>query len=137
MLLLGMTSCSTTDAFDVEEATKDISGVWKLKSVSRNGIDITNDMDFSQFALNLNADGSYTIDNYLPFVVKENGTWGTDDPKMPFQLSFKEENTKDLVNVELNYPIVNGERSLTIKLSPGCYSNTYTYQLQRVKNNNQ
>ncbi|MCQ2113887.1 MAG: DUF5004 domain-containing protein [Bacteroidaceae bacterium] len=131
MLISIMVSCSTNDVYDVEESVKDISGVWKLQSVSRNGVDITESMDFSQFALNLNGDGTYTIDNYLPFVVKENGIWSTDNPTMPFQILFKEESNEP-VKVELNYPTVNGARSLTIKLSPGCYSNTYTYQLKRI-----
>lgn len=134
MLISIMVSCSTIDAYDVEESVKDISGVWKLQMVSRNGIDITESMDFSQFTLNLNNDGTYTIDNYLPFVVKENGIWDTDNPTMPFQIVFKEESKSEPVKVELNYPIVNGSRSLTIKLSPGCYSNTYVYQLIRTSN---
>ena len=134
MLISIMVSCSTIDAYDVEESVKDISGVWKLQLVSRNGIDITESMDFSQFTLNLNSDGTYTIDNYLPFVVKENGIWNTDNPTMPFQIVFKEESKSEPVKVELNYPIVNGSRSLTIKLSPGCYSNTYVYQLIRTSN---
>ena len=134
MLISIMVSCSTIDAYDVDESVKDISGVWKLQLVSRNGIDITESMDFSQFTLNLNSDGTYTIDNYLPFVVKENGIWNTDNPTMPFQIVFKEESKSEPVKVELNYPIVNGSRSLTIKLSPGCYSNTYVYQLIRTSN---
>lgn len=134
MLISIMVSCSTIDVYNVEESVKDISGVWKLQLVSRNGVDITESMDFSQFALNLNSDGTYTIDNYLPFVVKENGTWNTDNPTMPFQILFKEGSKSEPVKVELNYPIVNGSRSLTIKLSPGCYSNTYVYQLIRTSN---
>ena len=134
MLISIMVSCSTNDVYDVEESVKDISGVWKLQSVSRNGVDITESMDFSQFALNLNSDGTYTIDNYLPFVVKENGVWSTDNPTMPFQILFKEESKSEPVKVELNYPTVNGTRSLTIKLSPGCYSNAYVYQLKRTSN---
>lgn len=134
LMITFMVSCSTTDVYDVAESVKDVSGTWKLASVSRNGVDITKSMDFSKFALNLKADGTYTIDNYLPFVVKENGTWTTDNPTMPFQLSFQEPSANEPVKVELNYPSVNGVRALIIKLSPGCYSNTYTYQLQRVNN---
>ena len=47
MLMSIMVSCSTYDVYDVEESAKDISGVWKLQSVSRNGVDITQSMDFS------------------------------------------------------------------------------------------
>ena len=134
MLMSIMVSCSTYDVYDVEESAKDISGVWILQSVSRNGVDITESVDFSQFALNLNSDGTYTIDNYLPFVVKENGIWNTDNPTMPFQILFKEGSKSEPVRVEFHFPAVNGSRSLTIKLSPGCYSNTYVYQLKRTSN---
>lgn len=130
----GITSCSTTDPYDIAESTKDLSGVWKLQTVVRNGIDITEDMDFSQFVLNLKADGTYSIENYLPFVVKEDGTWSLDNPTMPFMLCFKEASQTQSVDVELNYPIIDGHRSLSIKLSPGCGSNTYSYQLMKVAN---
>lgn len=60
-----MVGCSAfnddSDPYGVGEATKDISGVWKLLSVSRNDIDITNEMDFTQFTLNINPDGTYHI----------------------------------------------------------------------------
>ncbi len=129
-------SCSTfsddTNPYGGKEAVKDLSGVWKLKTVTRNSIDITTQMDFSKFTLNLNSDGSYSIDNYLPFIVRENGTWCTDDPAYPFMLSFKEQTANASIDVELSYPIVNGKRALSITHSPGCYSNTYTYTLERV-----
>ena len=133
-----MTSCSQfsddSSPYDVAEAVKGLDGVWKLKTVTRNGIDITSDMDFSKFALHMNSDGTYHIENYLPFVVEKDGTWKTDDPHYPFRLSFLENGTAGDVSVDFNIPVVNGQRSLQITLSPGCASNVYTYMLE--KNNN-
>ena len=129
-------SCSTfsddTDPYGTVEGVKDLSGAWKIESVTRNNIDITGAVDFSQFTLHLLADGTYRIDNYLPFVVRQNGTWGIDDPQYPFNLSFKENGQAENMTVELKYPISNGERKLFITLSPGCSSNKYVYQLIRT-----
>jgi hypothetical protein len=139
LTVLAMTSCSTfsddSDPYGGTEAAKDLSGVWKLKTVTRNSIDITSLMDFSKFTLNLNSDGTYTIDNYLPFIVRESGTWAIDNPQYPFLISFKESSANASVDVELSYPVVNGRRALSITHSPGCYTNTYTYTLERVSTN--
>ena len=137
-LIAGMaiSSCSRLnddfDPYDITESLKDLSGVWKIESVTRNDVDITNAIDISNFSLNLNADGTYTIDNYLPFVVRESGVWTTDNPQYPFKLIFKENGTEQGMDVELKYPIVNGERKLSITLSPGCESNHYMYQMKRT-----
>lgn len=129
-------SCSTfsddTDPYGAVEGLKDLSGAWKIENVTRNNIDITRSVDFSQFTLHLLADGTYHIENYLPFVVRQNGTWGIDDPQYPFNLSFKENGQAENMTVELKYPISNGERKLFITLSPGCSSNKYVYQLIRT-----
>ena len=128
---LFVSSCGTfsdeTDPYNAKEAAKDLSGVWRLKTVTRNNVDITSQIDFSQFRLRLNADCTYTIDNYLPFIVFENGTWGIDNPQYPFLLSFKEASASASLDVELSYPVVDGKRALSITHSPGCYSNSYTY----------
>lgn len=131
-------SCSSfrddSDPYDGSEPIKDLSGVWKISGVTRNAIDISNQMDFSQFRLNLNADGTYSIDNYLPFVVKENGTWKTDDPQYVYSLSFQENSATEPMKVDINYPISNGVRNMQISLSPGCSSNAYVYSMERVTN---
>lgn len=71
-----VTSCDTfsapADPDKNTEQVKDISGTWQLTTVSRNSNDITETMDFSQFQINLKKDGKYTIENYLPFVVRHN-----------------------------------------------------------------
>jgi len=124
---------SATESDVFEETHKDLSGIWKLGKVTRNGIDITEMMDFTQFSLDLKDDGSYVIENYLPFVVKDAGKWQVDDPLYPFHLIFEEEGgASEEVSVEIEYMIVNGQRSLSIEHSPGCFSNTYTYVFDRI-----
>ncbi|MBQ9534009.1 MAG: DUF5004 domain-containing protein [Prevotella sp.] len=130
-----VTSCSSfsddTNPYEVSEAVKDMSGTWKLQTVTRNGIDITKSMDFTRFQLKLNADGSYNIMNYLPFVVSGEGKWSVNDPQHPMQLTFQENGAASPVSLGFSYPIVNGQRSLSITLSPGCRSNVYVYTLYR------
>lgn len=141
VMYAAMVSCSTfsseEDSYKAIEPLKDLSGVWTIETVSRNGVDITNDFDFSKFKLKLNDDGSFKMENYLPFVVKTDGTWTIDDPTHPFHIVFKEEGSAEPTSVELKYPIIDGERSLLISLSPGCYTNTYVYKMKRssIKNN--
>ena len=132
-----MVACSTftdeTNPYAVEEAMKDMSGTWRLKTVTRNGINITQQMDFSRFRLILDADGTYTIQNYLPFVVKENGTWKVNDPLHPMLLSFKENGEAEGIDLDFTYPVVDGSRALSITLSPGCHTNSYVYSFYRDK----
>ena len=133
--LLG--ACDTfRDDFSADsysEAPKEMSGTWQLKTVSRNGSDISDAMDFSQFKLHMNSDNTYSLENYLPFIVEENGTWAVDDPVYPFALTFQEEGGEP-VTVEISYPIVEGKRNITLTLSPGCYSNSYVYAFEKVDN---
>jgi hypothetical protein len=113
---------------DYAEQPKDIAGTWQLNTVSRNGADITDAMDFSRFSIELKSDGSYAIHNYLPFIVRQNGTWRIDDPLYPFHLYFTESGSASEASTEIQFPIVNGKRVINITLSPGCGSNSYTYQ---------
>lgn len=140
-ILLIFTFFSSCNAFRdselgvYQEAPKDINGVWQLKTVSRNLTDITHTMDFSRFRLNLNEDGSYTIDNYLPFAVKKNGQWRVDDPQYPFHLIFHEEGSGEDVSINLLYPISQGKRFISVTVSPGCSGNLYTYVFEKIDNN--
>ena len=138
MLLALATSCNTfsddSGSYDKTEAIKDVSGTWAIQSASRNGVDITGDMDFSKFQLHLKADGTYHIENYLPFVVRNDGTWQTDDNTMPLVLIFTEGTSSTPMTVDLNYPIVDGVRQLLITHHPGCPSNSYIYRMVKVSN---
>ena len=111
-----------------------MDGVWQLKTVSRNGSDITHTMNFSQFRIHMNADSTYVIENYMPFVVKKNGKWSVDDPYYPFFLTFYEEGKTTPAKVQISYPVVSGSRNITLTVSPGCYSNSYVYSFERVEN---
>lgn len=128
---LTLTMISSCDTFEDEmtpdsysETIKHVDGNWRLFTVSRNGIDITKYMDFSRFHIVLNKDNTYEIKNYLPFIVKGNGTWSVDDPQFPFHLIFREDGADETVETEIGFLTVDGERQLTIKLSPGCHTNT-------------
>ena len=139
---LTLTMISSCDTFEDEmtpdsysETIKHVDGNWRLFTVSRNGIDITKYMDFSRFHIVLNKDNTYEIKNYLPFIVKGNGTWSVDDPQFPFHLIFREDGADETVETEIGFLTVDGERQLTIKLSPGCHTNTYVYTFKQVMNN--
>lgn len=115
------------------EVPKQLDGKWQLKTVVRNDTDITEVMDFSQFRLIMNRDSTYTIENYLPFLVKRNGTWATDDPTYPFFLTFQEEGSTKEAKTEITYPIVQGKRHITLTISPGCSSNSYVYSFEKIE----
>ena len=136
---LTLTMISSCDTFEDEmtpdsysETIKHVDGNRRLFTVSRNGIDITKYMDFSRFHIVLNKDNTYEIKNYLPFIVKGNGTWSVDDPQFPFHLIFREDGADETVETEIGFLTVDGERQLTIKLSPGCHTNTYVYTFKQV-----
>ncbi len=117
----------------IVEADKNLSGTWQLKIVKRNGIDISTAMDFSKFKLHLEETGRYELENRLPFPVTGDGTWTVDDPAHPFSLSFAEDNVAgESVEVDIQYPIVEGERQLSITHSPGCEINSYEYVFVKV-----
>lgn len=135
LLALSLGACSefSDDAADVvyQESVKDLSGKWQLTSVLRNEVDITDEMDFSQFCLVLSEDGKYSFENYLPFVVNKEGTWKIDDPKYPYFLTFTETETNETVTIKINYPIIDGSRRITLTLSPGSVKNSYNYEFCR------
>ena len=118
-----------------EEAVKEIDGVWKISKVTRNSIDITNLMDFTKFRIRFNLDNTYTINNYLPFSVKSDGTWSLDDPQYPFNLELTEANSDEPLITAFNYPITNGKRQIVLSFSPGCKKNIYTYTFEKTSEN--
>lgn len=136
---LFMVSCDTfsapSDPDKNTEQIKDISGIWQLTTVNRNGTDITDAMDFSQFKINLKKNGTYTIENYLPFVARHDGKWKVDDAYFPFHLYFTEEGSSEPLSTEIQFPFINGERYIVITQSPGCYKNTYTYKFKNITEN--
>jgi hypothetical protein len=132
---------STCDVFEntgtgiPDESEKNIAGVWKIAKVIRNEVDITALMDFNQFRIRFNADNTYTIAHYLPFIVKENGTWSLDDPQYPFHLNLTENGSANVLTTAFNYPVTGGKRIITLSFSPGCQSNIYTYTFEKTSEN--
>lgn len=118
-----------------DEAVKEIDGVWKIGKATRNGLDITNWMDFTQFRIKFNQDKTYTIEHYLPFAVKSNGTWNLDDPQYPFNLQLTESDSDKPLTTVFNYPVVNGKRQIILSFSPGCKNNVYTYTFEKTSEN--
>lgn len=127
-------SCSTeADENNYTEPIKDISGSWQVIQAFRNEADITDLMEFSQFKINFKEDQSYTLENYIPFLVNKQGTWALDDPQYPLNISFGEDAGADKVKTQLNFPIQGGKRQMRLTFSPGCSSNSYTYVFERVQ----
>lgn len=130
-----VTSCDMKDnetPSTFVESVKDMSGVWQLEQVVRNNVDISEAMDFGQFKLHLNADGTYNLENPFPFPVLTDGTWELDDPQHPFAIVFNEEGTTDPQLVEVTFPITTEGRQIALSFSPGCASNKYKYQFKKV-----
>jgi hypothetical protein len=129
-------SCSdfkdSTD-YNIEEQDKQLSGSWRISKATRNGLDITRLMDFSQFEITFNEDQTYTIENYLPFLVRENGTWEIDNPKFPSQIAFTENGAAGKVST-FEYVIVGGERQMILTFVPGYKTNSYVYTFERSSN---
>ena len=113
-LAIAVSSCNTfKDEITPEnysEVAKNINANWQLSAVSRNGVDITDMMDFTRFHIVLNEDNTYKIENYLPFIVKGNGSWSVDDPIYPFHLFFKENGTEKEIKTLIGFRTVNGKQ---------------------------
>lgn len=122
-------SCRVEEIAPVSEATKNISGSWRVVKATRNGTDITTAFDFSQFRLKFDS-LHYTMENRLPFLVNKNGTYQLDDPAYPFRLTMVPEGGT-AISTSFNYPTIGGNRQLSISFIPGCELNSYIYTLER------
>ncbi|MFI2743670.1 DUF5004 domain-containing protein [Zhouia sp. PK063] len=133
MLLVLVFSCTPddNDAATITEFDKDISGSWHIVSIIRNGEDITNVINAVDFRVTFKEDHTYDFQNYIPFAVSEVGNWQLDDPKYPFNISFKSNIGED-VQIQMGYPIVDGKRHMELTFSPGCSKNKYVYTLEKV-----
>lgn len=130
-ILVIISGCTEQHSTSLAEVPKDIEGSWEIVEASRNGEDITDKMDFSRFKLQFSDDQTYSIENPLPFVVRQNGSWSLDDPQYPFKITFDPENSEPLVT-DFNYPTVEGTRRIILTFSPGCSGNSYEYGLERT-----
>ena len=134
LILVGACELIDEDTKVYTESPKNIVGNWKIVKAYRNDVEITQLMDFSKFRINFQENNSYTIENYIPFLVDGEGEWSLDDPQYPFHISFNVENETEPLVTELNYPIVDGQRQIGLTFSPGCKNNSYSYILEEASN---
>ncbi|MBP1652313.1 MAG: hypothetical protein H6Q26_2470 [Bacteroidetes bacterium] len=130
LLCLLLFSCKTEEISPVGEAPKNISGSWKILKATRNGTDITNAFDFTQFRVKFDSTGNYTIVNRVPFLVNVNGTYVLDDPAYPFRITFTPQGGS-AVATPFNYITTAGVRQLNLTFVPGCELNVYIYTLEK------
>ncbi len=131
--LLSIQCAEADDSSQLVEPEKEISGSWQVVQAFRNEEDITSLMDFSQFQINFQQDGTYTFQNYLPFLINEEGMWALDDPQYPNFISLSGNSGAVSVQSELRLPITDGKRQISLTFSPGCASNSYTYIFERAE----
>jgi hypothetical protein len=123
-------SCKIEEIAPVTEAPKNVSGSWRIIKATRNGTDITNAFDFTQFRLKFDSTDNYTLVNKLPFLVNKNGKYKLDDPAYPFKLTMTPDGGS-AVSTSFNYPTIAGIRQLSLTFIPGCELNSYIYTLER------
>ncbi|MEH6309163.1 DUF5004 domain-containing protein [Olivibacter sp. CPCC 100613] len=133
IIVVGISSCKMEEIAALE-SVKNIQGSWQITKATRNGTDITNKFDFTLFRVIFNDDGSYQIQNSLPFIVSTNGSYALDDPQYPFHIQFTETESERAVGSGFDYPIVGEGRILTLTFSAGCSSNMYSYMLEKTNN---
>lgn len=129
-------SCKVDKITPVSEPIKDLTGTWKVIKASRNGSDLfalvdTNVVSFNKFTITFKGN-AYTLNNPLPFIVSQNGTYALDNPQYPFSIAFTQTGSSAPASTAFTYPIVNGVRVLTLVFSPGCPQNSYSYSLVKV-----
>lgn len=134
--MLFAVSCKTENLVPkVNESVKNIDGTWKIASATLNGTDIFNTIPdamthLSGFGVTF-SDGKYTLTNPIPFIVETNGTYTFNDPQYPFDISFTPTGATTAVKSTFLFPVVQGQRRVTLTFSPGCSKNIYVYTLKK------
>ncbi|MFD1769803.1 DUF5004 domain-containing protein [Sphingobacterium suaedae] len=113
-----------------QEPIKDISGIWSVVQLTRNGEDLTSRLDLKDFSINFKEDGTFAVQDALPFVLQGSGTYKLSDPQYPFSLLMDAGNGGE-VAVQFQFPVVEGRRQLSLSFSLGCSGNTYQYNFER------
>ncbi|MEC3878946.1 DUF5004 domain-containing protein [Parapedobacter sp. 10938] len=130
--LAGVSSCEDGIAdMETTETVKDITGSWKVIRLTRNGEDLSQRLDLSDFRIQFNTDGSYTLAEQMPFIADAPGTYKLSDPQYPFALVLQPEGAQEDVVARFQFPVVKGERQLSLSFSLGCESNTYQFNFER------
>jgi len=133
IVVVTMLSCTTKKEVLVEPV-KNLDALWRLQTVTRNEIDITQFIDSAGFRLTLSTDNTYTLTgNNIPFVTNAAaGTWSVDDPQYPYNITFKPTDSTSTFTGSIATPVTQGNRTLSVKFSPGCHSNAYVYTFEKV-----
>lgn len=130
--LVGLSSCEDAiSEMATEETVKDITGSWKVVQLTRNGEDLSQRLDLSDFRIDFNADGTYTLAEQLPFIADASGSYRLSDPQYPFSLILRPAGIEEDVVARFQFPTVAGKRQLSLSFSLGCESNTYQYNFER------
>ncbi|MBD1424555.1 DUF5004 domain-containing protein [Sphingobacterium arenae] len=114
-----------------DEPVKDITGSWKVVQLMRNGEDLSQRLNLTDFRVDFKADGNYILANELPFVLVGSGTYTLNDPQYPFSVLLTADGESEQIAVKLQYPVVRGKRQLSLSFSLGCAGNTYQYNFER------
>ncbi len=135
LLLTTFTILSCKDevaAVITDESVKDITGTWKVVSLTRNGEELAQRIDLSKFKITFKPDGTYTLQDKLAFAVAGGGSYKLNDPQYPYSVVLTEQG-KTAKSVKFQFPVIEGKRQMSLTLSPGCTGNTYQYNF--VKEN--
>mgnify|MGYP006075528251 FL=1 len=116
-----------------EEVEVDMSGSWKITAAYRNGIEISDKFDFSDFGLKLNVSNSeattYHIETkQVPFPVISDGNWKYNDPVYPTQMLLL--SALDTAIIEFVASPISGFNEMRIQFQLGCSDNAYIYDLE-------
>ena len=126
--------CEKEQLGQTTESVKDIAGTWKITHLTRNGEDLTERMDLSKFRIVFNEDKTYSLVDKMAFVVDESGVYNLDDPQYPFAVVLTPQSSPDdSKSVKFEFPVVEGERRLSLKLSMGCSTSSYNYVFEKVQ----
>ncbi|WP_245893035.1 DUF5004 domain-containing protein [Parapedobacter indicus] len=135
LLAFGLTALSSCEDgisnVSTAEAAKDITGSWKVVQLTRNGEDLSERLDLTDFRIDFNPDGTYTLAEQLPFIANAPGTYSLSDPQYPFALILRPEGVQEDVVARFQFPVVEGERQLSLSFSLGCESNVYQFNFER------
>ncbi|MFT4153395.1 DUF5004 domain-containing protein [Parafilimonas sp.] len=134
VVLMAFIASCTPKKEVLAEPVKDLNATWRIADITRNAVDITAYVDSAGFRLTLSGDKTYTLEgNNIPFLVNTaSGTWSSDDPQYPYNLTLTPTDSTTSYTGSIATPVSGGQRTLSITFSPGCYSNTYIYTFEKM-----
>ncbi len=131
--IIFLSSCQTVKE-TLTEPQKDLTGIYKIVSVTRNTVDITQYVDSAGFRLTLANDDTYTLQsNNIPFVVNSSGKYSIDDPQYAYHISFNPTDSTNTFVGNIGTPVSKGSRNLVVTFSPGCHANSYVYTFEKFQ----